>query len=321
MPSSDSHNTALIYLEILRSLPKRQKITVQDICKRLESLGIVRSERTIQRILEKLCEHYDIDCDMSSKPYGYRWKSHSAGLSLPFLNEAESLLLMLAEQHLHQLLPARTLAALTPIFEQARKKLVHDAHDKPEREWLGKIAVVPTSQPLIPAPIAAAILENVSTALYQNKYLDITYQNQKNATIAARIQPLALVQQGATLYLVARFAGYDNERHLALHRLRSATPSTMGFTRPKDFNLERYQAEGRFGFGEGKKIRLSFDIERIAGYHLTQTPLSHDQTTSEYPNYYHISATVIDSEMLNWWLAKFGTQIRNITKTPLPDSA
>lgn len=44
-----------------------------------------------------LCQHFDMEQDDRSKPYGYRWLSHSKGFSIPTLNEQESLLLMLAE--------------------------------------------------------------------------------------------------------------------------------------------------------------------------------------------------------------------------------
>ena len=74
-----------------------------------------------------------------------------------------------------------------------------------------------------------------------------------------------LAQQGPRLYLVCRFDGYDNERSLALNRISSAAVSTLGFERPKDFDLQKYDADGRFGFGEGKRISLKFRIKRAAG--------------------------------------------------------
>lgn len=315
MPEQDALDTTLFYLEIMRSIPKVRKITVKEIRTRLQGLGIGRTERTIQRSLEKLCEHFEIECDMGSKPYGYRWKSESRGLSLPLLNEAESLLLMLAEQQLHQLLPAGILSAVAPFFEQARKKLTYDAYHKPEQQWLDKVAIVPTSQPLLPAPIGEGILETVGSALFQNKWLDITYRNQKGQITESRVMPLALVQQLPSLYLVVRYENFSDERHLALHRIQSARLSTMTCTRPKDFNLKRYQAEGRFGFGEGQSIRLTFSITRSAGYHLTETPFAKDQQIlEENAGHYRIRATVIDSAMLDWWLAKFGEDIWDIEK-------
>ena len=64
---------------------------------------------------------------------------------------------------------------------------------------------------------------------------------------------------------------------LALHRIRKAQASTLSFERPKEFDLAQYDANGRFGFGYGEKVRLTFEIETEAGFHLTETPLSRDQ--------------------------------------------
>lgn len=315
MPHHDTLETVLLHLHILRILPKNRKISVQDIHQYLEDLGIQRSERTIQRSMEKLCQHFDIECDMTNKPYGYRWKSESRGLSIPMLSEQESLLLMLAEQQLKALLPRHIMDGMQPFFEQARRKLVYDAADKPEREWLGKVAIVPTSQPLLPAAIAPGILETVSNALFQNRYLHIHYRNQKGHSSEGKVMPLALVQQGPSMYLVVRYEGYDNERHLALHRIRQAELSLQTFIRPKDFDLEHYQSQARFGFGQGDSIRLTFSINKSAGYHLTETPLATDQKIlTESDDHYRFTATVVDSEMLNWWLAKFGDDIWDIEK-------
>lgn len=39
--------------------------------------------------------------------------------------------------------------------------------------------------------------------------------------------------------------GYDNERSLALHRFLSAEAAIMEFKRPKDFDLAKYDDDGR----------------------------------------------------------------------------
>ena len=126
--------------------------------------------------------------------------------------------------------------------------------------------------------------------------------------------PLGLAQQGPRMYLVCRFDGYDNERSLALHRIQSARASTFAFTRPTDFDLKQYDADGRFGYGEGKHIRLSFRIEKEAGLHLLESPLSADQQVVELEDAYEITATVVDSAMLEWWLRGFGKSVSKINK-------
>src|SRR5690606_32343931 len=112
-----------------------------------------------------------------------------------------------------------------------------------------------------------------------------------------------------------RYQGYDNERSLALHRMLSARASTQSFDRPTDFDLKKYDDDGRFGFGDGIKVRLTFRIERRAGQHLLESPLSKDQKVVEFDDdQLEISATVVDSDMLEWWLRGFGDSISAVRR-------
>ena len=131
--------------------------------------------------------------------------------------------------------------------------------------------------------------------------------------------PLGLAQQGPRLYLVCRFEGFDNERSLALHRIGKAEVSTLTVERPRGFDLQKYDADGRFGFGEGRRIRLQFYIEHDAGFHLRETPLSKDQQIREVDDcWMEVSATVVDSAMLEWWLRGFGDAVRGVSRQAVP---
>ncbi|MBR8451180.1 hypothetical protein KDW11_07730 [Burkholderia multivorans] len=101
---SDTLNTTVLALELLRRIPRNRRATAAELHEQLSHAGIERDIRTIQRLLETLCQHFDIECDDRSKPYGYRWKVYSSGLSLPVLSEQEALLLLLAEEHLSHFL-------------------------------------------------------------------------------------------------------------------------------------------------------------------------------------------------------------------------
>ena len=313
----DTLDTALLVLELLRRIPRGRKITTSELHQQLKGAGFERDLRTIQRQLEILSEHFDIERDERSKPYGYRCLERAQGLALPQLTPQESLLLQLAEEHLKNLLPARLMRSMEGFFTQARRNLGDGPNTRLEREWPRKVRVVATSQPLLAPAIASGVLEAVSEALYANHWLDLDYRNAARQRRQARVMPLGLAQQGPRLYLVCRFEGFDNERSLALHRIGKAEVSTLAFERPRGFDLQKYDADGRFGFGEGRRIRLQFCIEHDAGFHLQETPLSKDQQVQDQGDgWLEITATVVDSAMLDWWLRGFGEAVRSVHKTP-----
>ncbi|MBP9219299.1 MAG: WYL domain-containing protein [Sterolibacterium sp.] len=314
----DTLETTLLTIQLLNRIPRNRRVTANELHRQIKDAGIDRDLRTIQRQLDMLCEHFPIDRDERNKPFGYRWLDKAQGLTIPSLTPQESLLLLLAEEHLKNLLPTRLMGSMQPFFSQARSKLNSGSNARLEREWPGKIRVVATNQPLLPPKIAQGVFEAVSEALYKNCWLELDYRNSAGKRSTVRVMPFGLVQQGPRLYLVCRYQGYDNERNLALHRILSATISTLTFDRPKNFSLEKYDSDGRFGFGEGKKIRLSFRVRREAGLHLLETPLSTDQQATEIDaDTLEITATVIDSAMLDWWLRGFGDAISTVSKHPV----
>ena len=306
--------TVLLTLELLRRIPRNRKISAKELHEQIQSAGIDRDIRTIQRQLEMLTQHFDIECDMQSKPYGYRWKNQSKGMALPMLSEQESLLLMLAEQQLENLLPAKLMKSLESLFIQARTNLAPHNDTKAAQEWLGKVRVVNTNQPLLAPEVKSGVFEQVSNALYSNQWLDIEYESGQKKATNSRVMPLGLAQQGVGLYLVCRFEGFDDERILALHRIQKASASTLTFDRPR-FSLKQYDLDGHFGFGDGKKIRLEFEIEKGAGAHLLEMQLSEDQEVEDLGGHYKIAATVVETARLEWWLRGFGSQVAKISRS------
>ncbi|MDA8383152.1 MAG: WYL domain-containing protein [Betaproteobacteria bacterium] len=313
----DSLDTAFLLLEILKRIPKGRKITAAELQEQLAAKGLARDIRSIQRHLDTLSERFDIERDDRSKPYGYRWKEGAEGIALPSLSPQESLLLKMAHEHLRALLPPKLSKTLAGFFDQAESNLGPGTSAKQERAWLKKVRVVPTSQPLLPPEVKAAVFEAVTEALFENRYLEVVYKNASGQTVEAKVMPLGLAQQGPRLYLVCRFDGYDNERNLALHRFVRVVASTLTFEYPKDFDLAKFDADGHFGYGNGEKVRLSFRIDKEAGLHITESPLSKDQVVVEHEDCYEISATVVDSAMLEWWLRGFGDAVWDIARTEM----
>lgn len=318
---TEATKTAMLLLEILHHIPKRGKITAQKIHQRLQSAGHEITERSVQRHLKTLCEQFDIERDDSSKPYGYRWLPLAQTMNLTQLTPQESLLLSLAEQQLSDLLPAKVMNNLSGFFEQAKKNLYTESDDYPqhhlEKQWLEKVRVVAAKQPLLPPEIKDGIFDEVSDALYSNHELELKYKKLDGTVSHPIIMPLGLAQQGERLYLVCRYQGYDNERSLALHRIQSAKMLPKKFERPRHFSLKKYDDNGRFLFGDGEKIRLIFNIKKDYGSHLYETRLSKDQIIDDHGDHLTVTATVINSEALTWWLNGFDEAVWAVEKIPV----
>jgi predicted DNA-binding transcriptional regulator YafY len=287
-------------------------MTAKQIKASLDASGIERDLRSVQRYLDTISQHFEVECDTRTKPYGYRWPAHARGINLPLLSPSEALLIHLAQAELREMLPPNLLKDLNPLLENAQQQIVSDPDANPSRQWMRKVRRIPTSQPLLPATITSGVLETVSNALYMEQKLDIRYRNVKGDHKQAIVWPLGLAQQGTRLYLVCRYEGYDNERILALPRIDEATLLVDRFTYPPEFDLARYEGEGRFAFGEGKPVRLHFWIEKNTGMHLTESPLSSDQVVVEHEDTLEISATVVDSALLHQWIRGWGEAAQNI---------
>ena len=317
----ESVETLVLALEILRRIPRGRKVTAKELHQQLQDSGIDRDLRTIQRQLEMLSEHFEIERDERSKPFGYRWLDRAKGMTLPHLTPQESLLLGLAEDHLRALLPAKLMRSMEGFFEQARRNLANDGSAALEREWKGKVRVVATGQPRIPAQVAPAVFDTVSEALYLNRWLSLDYRNASGKESTIEVMPLGLAQQGPILYLVCRYRGYDNERSLAMHRIQDARMTTDGFERPAGFDLRKYDEDGRFGVQTGKRIRLTFDIASDEGLSLIEAPLSADQDVVALPDGgYRISATVVETLMLERWLRGYGEAITDVHRRSMDES-
>lgn len=315
---SDTLETTLFCIEALRRIPRSGKISTTDLHRQLADAGFKRDVRSIQRLLKTLSEHFDIELDDRSKPYGYKWKSNAKGLAIASLNPQESMLLMMAQEHLRVLLPPKLMKSMDAYFKQAQQNLANGENVKLEREWPSKVRVIATTQPLLPARIDAAVFEAVSEALYSNLYLDVDYLNSAGQRIRKRVMPLGLAQQGGRIYLACRFDGYDDERSIAIHRIQSAKVSTLSFERPGDFDLQKFDEDGRFSFGHGKQVRLSFRTDATNAYYLKETPISEDQQIKELKDgNVEVSATVVDSRLLAVWLNGYGKQVWDIAKVPL----
>jgi len=313
MKQKSSLNESLsLAFEILKRIPRSRFISAKELQAQLAEAGIERNIRSLQRILQSLSETLNLERDTRSKPYGYKLKNTNLGFALPNLSEHESLLLGLSQQYLSHLLPANVSASLSGFFQQAQYNLHSDESPANAKAWLKKVRVVSETQPLLAPEIDLTVMQAVSKGLFENRWLNLQFNNRKGEQKRANVMPLGIAQQGNRLYLVCRFEGHNNERSIAIHRIQQAHLSSFSFEPPAEFDLAKYDNDGRFGFGEGKQCRLQFCINKAQGYFLYETPLSKDQVIEEQAEQLSVSATVTDSLFLHRWLKGFGDEISNI---------
>lgn len=326
--SKKSLDKAFQLLQIVQFIPERSYITCQELRLKLEDAGIHLSTRTLQRHLEALAdsELFDIDCNSTGKPFGYKRHSRLTDLGVDRLKPQDALLLRLAELHLNYQMPSNLTNGLSPIFEQARTYFNGTVNGK-EKKWLEKVAVVGNSLPFDAPKIRKPVLDDITRAIFEELMIEIDYfSGSKQEKKRHLVHPLGIVQQDVRIYLVCRFDGHDDIRSVAINRIEAVKMTGFRTQRPKDFVLKNYvKRESVFNYDHGQWIRLSFNFTSPVTYTvLSETPFSgKGQTITERKDApgWHLEATVLDSRLLDGWLAMWTKDagITDIERIPLTD--
>ena len=295
---------------MLRMVPRAPaKVSAKDLCERLCAADFNVTKRTVERDLKELSNVFPIAVDNRDKPYGWSWLRDASSFDLPGLTLPEALTLTLVEQHLRHHLPPSAVDALRPHFQSAARTLSTVDDSTPSRAWLDKVRSVPPQQPLLPPRLDDDCQRGIYLALMQDRQLKLHYRKRDAdaATVYPSVHPLAVVQRGGLVYLVCMFAGYDDVRTLALHRVQQAEVLYEPARRNPGFDIDDYIASGQFGVIAGAPVRLRAVFTRTAGEHLFETPLSADQVlTADGDGRLQLTATVPNTRELVWWLLGFG---------------
>ena len=216
----------------------------------------------------------------------------------------------MAEQHLAQIMPQSTLAALRPWFKAATGVLRNQSEGT--ATWLDKIRIIPRGQPLLPPVINPEVQAPVVQAVFEGYRLAITYT--PYGTIEAKeyeVNPLALVQRDHLLYIVCTLWDYQNPMLLVMHRIKSAVMLEKKSCRPDGFDLDEYIQQGGLSYRIGPPIQITAQIDASVAAILFETPLSSDQElTQQSDGTYTLNATVPDTKDLRSWLRGFGKLLK-----------
>lgn len=310
--TSSAAKEAAIYLDILRLIPSKSKVTSAEIRDSLQSCyGIKLEQQTLQRYLRHLSsdETFGVECDSRTRPYGYRRTIANDRLQAN-LSPETCLLYRLVEENLKYLLPKALLEGMKPLFDKAREFEVtsdNTGSSRKAKAWLHKVAVVPDMLQLESPAIKANIFDEVSAALFEEKWLEVSYTNRQGQKKENKlVNPLAIVQQGPCVYLVVLFESYSEVRHLALHRLTAVRKTDRPAPRPENFDLDNYLKEVQFNCTGPTVnwISLTFETrDPVLAQRLSETKISKQQKIEKTGDIWTVQVPRIKkSPLLDQWL-------------------
>jgi predicted DNA-binding transcriptional regulator YafY len=312
LPMPSGNDTLLRQWLMLRLIPRYpRKAGAREITERLLAEGYSVSKRTVERDLQMLSEKFPLLSDDREKPYGWSWEKDAPNLDVPGMSPTEALTFMLAQEHLKPFFPAPMLGQLSPYFNQAAMTLSKAESLWALSHWTEKIAAVAPMQPLLSPKCNDAVVATIHEGVLQERQLQVRYRSRSiGAVTEYRLHPLALVVRGVITYLVATIDPYDDPRSFALHRFEAVVLEAGQRRVPTGFSLKNFIAEGAFGFEQSGEIKLVLRFDEAAAEHLKESPLSGDQTISAPEDgEVTVTATVIDTQQLRWWIMAFGEMV------------
>lgn len=303
--------------QILSRLPNGKWIGTRELQEQLQREGIDISLRTIQRDLNQIAERFPIE-NNGATPQGWRWKTDAPIQSIPHMNSSQAVTFMMVEEHLKHLLPPSLLAEINPWFDLARRSL--SSHQNNVRQWINRVRIIPATQPLIPPMVDRKAQTAIYEALLQDHQLECIYvkRNAQKEEKTYVLNPLALVQRGAIIYLVCTRQDKSDVQTFALHRFKSATVLDSRALHPVGFDIDQFIDKGTLGFRVNlelptEEVQLKLHMHQYDAMTFVESKLSKDQQITDLEDDIKcIRATVPFNLQLVWWLRGFGQKITHI---------
>ncbi|MCQ4346390.1 WYL domain-containing protein [Pseudomonas stutzeri] len=304
------------YLTLLQLIPRwPHRISTPVLLEKLRERGFEITPRSLQRDLSVKLANFPIVPYTDEKPYRWGYSQHAwfdPG-ALPVPDTPAALALYLAESHLSNLLPQSVLDLLGRQFRNARDYLDGMQHNG-LAHWARRVRSLPNGKTLLPAPLQPQVWEQVSTALVENRLLQVDYRSRsKGDAKPLRLHPAGLVSRHSIGYLIASVDGYDDLRQFALHRILEARALDTPARQHAGFDIDRYIADGAFAWRQSPgEVELIADVAPQIAWLLGETPLSRQQRLEALPgsDWQRLHARVpLDQETL-WWIFALNDQIR-----------
>ena len=315
-------DTTLRQLKLLEFLPRQPfKKSPQNLQDELSDIGFEVSIRTIQRDLKILSGILPLVSDERDKPYGWSWHKGAQGLN-PAMDPIEALTFSLAEEYLEPIMPSKNFKRMKIFFDRANNVL-NEMDKSSIKRWRDNVRVVPQWQSLIAPDIDETVEAEIYDALFNGNQLTVKYLKRGKEKPEKRIvNPLGIVLQGVVHRLICTMEDSpDIPRHLPIHRFKSAQWNGEKLNKPKGFNIDEFIKSQNIGYLiSPKPIKLEVIFQPMAGFHLTETPISANQELKQLEDRrYRLKATLPNTSQLRWWLLGFGQGVEVIKPKSLRD--
>ena len=312
----ETSNSLYRQWQILSRLSTGKWMGTRELHDVLQREGIDISLRTIQRDLNQISQRFPIESN-GTVPQGWRWRSDAPIQSLPHMTSSQAVTFMMVEEHLKHLLPPSLIEEMNPWFDLARRSL---STQNNVRQWINRVRIVPATQPLIPPVVDRNAQQAIYEGLLQDKQLECIYQSRSNSGEEKTyvLNPLALVQKGAVIYLICTRFDKTDIQTFALHRFKAAKVLDSRALHPVNFDIDAYIESGELGFRVDfskatENIQLKLTMQKADAIYFDESQLSKDQTIETLENGdVLVTATVPFTSQLVWWLRSFGKKLLNI---------
>ena len=310
MPKKASRDTLLRQWSMLSVLPRRGSgISSSDLRRHLEDCGYVVDVRTVQRDLVYLSQCFPIRCNDRSVPHGWLWAA-DADFNIPSMSVPNALTMKMVEAYLQPLLPASVLQVLQPHINHAARVLAQVEGDNAAARWSDKVRVVHPAMTTMAPAVDDDVLEKIQDAVMGERQIEVEYQRLgQEHTQSLRLHPLALIQRGPVLYLIACAFDYEDVRIYALHRCRKAQVLAEALRRPGDFSVDAFIAAGKMHFGAAESIDLHLWVDAELAAVLRESPLAEDMQMQALASGYEVAARLPLTWQLKWWLLSQGSSL------------
>ena len=319
MPSDHTRNTLARQWEMLKCLPAYGSgLSTREILGKLHQAGFEVDMRQVQRDLGELSRIFPLQCNDQSKPYGWRW-AEGATTDLHGISISEAISLHIVSDTLQPLLPRSIFTSIEPRLKQAKQKLDALERDNPAARWVNKIRTVLPALPLLPPHIAPDVFECLQDALLGDDQVEVEYTARGKTVKTLQLSPLGFVQRGPVTYLLATALNYSDPRLYAVHRICTAHRLHIPQPPNGNFDIDAFIRSGGMQFGRGETICMEARVKPWLAEILGETPLSPDQTIEEGANGPRLTATVLNTPELAWWILSLGPGIEITQPAELRD--